>query len=104
MRSHQQQLRDVFLNGLALLAITLAIFVMVIHVSTIKRQLNRLHYVGEGMALCHSDFAPGKDGWITLEFIEFERVVKNTFSFTLRDGTKVEGNLPCVINFDRKPD
>jgi hypothetical protein len=102
MPNRQEALRNIFLNGLALLAITMSIFVMALHLNSSKRATTKTRYFGEGMALCHSVISPGDDGWITLEFTQFESVSKNTFQFTLRDGKKVEGDLPCMVNFDRK--
>jgi hypothetical protein len=104
MRSQQEILRNIFLNGLALLAIVMSVFVMAIHIQSSKRNFAKTRYLGEGMALCHAEYKPGEDGWITLEFTQFESVSKNSFMFTLHDGTRVEGNFPCMINFDRKND
>lgn len=81
----------------------MAILMMSLQVSASKSSVRKVRYDGEGMALCHSEYTPGQDGWITLEFIRFESVSGNTFLFTLHDQSTVEGNFPCVINFDRRP-
>jgi hypothetical protein len=104
MRRQQDILRSIFLDGLALLSICMAILMMSLQVKASKSTHTGLAYVGEGMALCHSDYTPGQDGWITLEFTGFKVSTKNQIVFNLHDGTTVEGNFPCVINLDRQPD
>lgn len=82
----------------------MAILMMGIQMSASKSLDRKIRYVGQGMALCHSEYTPGQDGWLTVEFTKFESSTPNTLMFTLQDGTTVEGNFPCVVNFDRRND
>lgn len=60
-------------------------------------------YKGKGMALCHTKVDSEKaEDTITLEFKRFQIAEKNTFTFILRDNSKVIAFAPCLINFDKE--
>lgn len=100
---HSKHFKAVFIDELKLLGLCVAIYALCFYLGGFKNTSTTFRFEGTGMALCQTKGAPGEgNGAITLEFKELKNIDHKTFQFTLNDGSKVTGILPCMVEFDTK--